>query len=61
VPCLILPVGDEAEDPEGWLEWNGPIVAARATLDPATKLRARTRIDFFELDTGETCSSYGVC
>jgi hypothetical protein len=51
VPCLILPIGDEGEDPEGWLEWHGPIVAAGATLDPATTLRARTLIDFFELDT----------
>jgi hypothetical protein len=51
IPCLILPVGNEGEDPESWLEWTGPLVAPKATLDTTTKLRARTLIDFFELDT----------
>src|SRR5258705_473487 len=51
IPCLILPVGDEGEDPEAWLEWTGPLVAPKVTLDATTKLRARTLIDFFELDT----------
>jgi hypothetical protein len=51
IPCLILPVGDEGEDPEAWLDWTGPLVAPKATLDANTKLRAQTLIDFFELDT----------
>jgi hypothetical protein len=51
LPCLILPIGDEGEDPEKWLEWKGPTVAPRSTLDTKTSLRAKTLVDFFELDT----------
>jgi hypothetical protein len=51
LPCLVLPIGDGGVDPEAWLEWKGPVVSAKATLDAQTRLRARTLIDFFELDS----------
>lgn len=37
LPCLILPLGETGEGPEEWLEWTGPIVRPRATLDAQTK------------------------
>lgn len=45
-PCLILPIGDVADDPELVLEWLGPTVRSRGG-----KVRGRAIIDFFQLDT----------
>ena len=49
-PCLLLPIGDDGPDPENWLEWLGPVVRAKVTLTGDEALRARTLVDFFELD-----------
>ncbi|MSR40135.1 MAG: hypothetical protein EXS02_15030 [Planctomycetes bacterium] len=51
VSCLLLPVGDVGPDPEDWLEWFGPVVRAKSTLTGQEALRARTVVDFFELDS----------
>lgn len=51
VPCLVLPIGDDGEDPEAWLEWLGPTVRPRPALAGDERVRAMTLIDFFELDT----------
>ena len=51
VPCLVLPIGDEGDDPEAWLEWHGPTVRPRAQLEDDDRVRALTLIDFLELDT----------
>ena len=50
-PCLVLPIGDEGQDPEGLLEWHGPTVRPRADLGDDDRVRAMALIDFFELDT----------
>jgi 5-methylcytosine-specific restriction endonuclease McrA len=52
LPLLLFPFGDDGDDPEAFLAFVGPIVVARATRGHA-RLRARTVIDFFELDTRE--------
>jgi hypothetical protein len=50
-PCLILPIGDQSDDPERFLSWAGPFPRPRAGLSSMDELRARVLVDFFELDT----------
>jgi hypothetical protein len=51
-PMLLFPLGAGADDPEKFLAFLGPIPRARPSRGLA-RLRARTIIDFFELDTRE--------
>ncbi len=49
-PLLLFPFGETTEDPADFLLFDGPLVRAKPALEPAL-LRARTLVDFFELDT----------
>lgn len=49
-PLLLLPLGDDTDDPEKILGWNGPLPAPTKKRGHAS-LRARVCIDFFALDT----------
>ena len=51
-PLLLFPLGSGADDPAKYLSFVGPIIQPRPRRGHA-RLRARTMIDFFELDTRE--------
>lgn len=51
-PLLLFPFGEAGDDPAKYLGFLGPVVRAVAS-SPEGLLRARTVIDFFELDTRE--------
>ena len=51
-PLLLFPLGDWGDDPAKHLSFIGPIVHVHARRGEG-RLRARTVIDFFELDTRE--------
>lgn len=49
-PFLLFPFGDDGDDPELFLGWEGIFPRPKAGAGP-DHLRARVVIDFFELDT----------
>ncbi len=53
-PLLIFPIGDQVDDPQGLIRFDGP-VPVPVSADPADYdyQRARVTIDFFELGTRE--------
>lgn len=52
MPLLLYPLGDQGDDPADHLSFSGPTIRVTA-IDAHARLRARTLIDFFELDTRE--------
>jgi hypothetical protein len=51
-PLLFFPMGTQGDDPEKFLDFHGPLPCIRP-MSAQNRLRARTVIDFFELDTRE--------
>jgi hypothetical protein len=51
-PLLLFPFGENGDDPANYLAFQGPTIQPRP-VDGYERLRARTVIDFFELDTRE--------
>ncbi|MBT9555177.1 MAG: hypothetical protein IV100_04065 [Myxococcales bacterium] len=53
-PALLFPFGPHGDDPAQFLQFMGPLVTARNSIDDAAGTRAQVTIDLFELDTRES-------
>lgn len=51
-PLLLFPFGEDGDDPDDYLSFDGPTVRRRAGSD-YDGLRSQVVVDFFELDTRE--------
>jgi hypothetical protein len=51
LPLLLFPFGEDGDDPEKLLTFEGAAIGPLATLAGYDRLRARVVIDFFELDS----------
>jgi hypothetical protein len=51
LPLLFFPFGEDGDDPEELLTFEGAAIGPRPTLADHERLRARVVIDFFELDS----------